>query len=189
MAMEVRDAGSAVEAWLRGEHTYRVDKFMAAFGQDPEKKANYIMDTELADKWLRVVMFRRENGYHQSNQQMLKVTAAARALHIYDAQLRGYDLLDASERTFTLLHDFFRDISRADVPVEASFDEPRFEAVFEGKNRQNLIFAAAALSVTAALQTERIFGKLLLPKPGSSSRDIELLDPFSSEFLQSSPAA
>jgi hypothetical protein len=188
MSLEVRTAGAAVEEWLRGEHVYQVDKFDEAYADDVEIRTRFIFDYELANKWQRAAMFRRGGGMHQSNQQIFKVTAAARALNFCDAELRGEDRRTASEHSFTALHDLFRSLERIDVPPEINLYDPRFETVYEGVKRDELLFRAARLSVAAVLETYRLDGELLLPKPGAPSGGLEdglrLMDPFAPGFTQ-----
>src|ERR1019366_6471968 len=92
-------AKRGVVNWLSRESDYQFDKNHLTHSSDPISSIDYIMSSEIRDKWARFQIFRTEanelNNKELSiraTQLILKTCAAARGALVWDYVLQGQSL-------------------------------------------------------------------------------------------------
>ncbi len=161
-----------VQLWLRGENAYQFAKFDTIYGDELRNRRDFIVSSEIPNKWHRNIVLRSGEAHFLADQQVLKVCAAARAVIVYSDCLAGNNRYDSSENTFAILNDHFTDIDERKLPRETFLFEP-FDAVFSGLSEQELFLRSADIAVVGLSYTESRVGKYILPKAGLPSGELE----------------
>lgn len=184
MASHIKEAGTLLEDWLRGEHSYQFAKFDRMYGQDLVERTTYIMETEVPDKWFRGALFWEEGIVDQATQQIMKVCAAARAVCVYSELLEGtLGRQAASDCTFEVLANTLEEINEpADLGVnreqlrsksfEVAFNNNSYK--FENHIRESVpVFRrAAGLAVAHLCEVQEVMDQMIIPAPGVTSGQI-----------------
>lgn len=196
-------------AWLIKEHGYQFNKNRVTFDADPKASLAAIMGdgdqpSELNNKWGRYQFFRRERPAPnhpdylpinlQASQQILKVTAAARAAVVWNGVIisqtadraagNGFDR--ANRASFLALREYFGELNNpafdsVQLPPTAALDQPLQEAItpysllpIEGQYQPLRGYTSiAGLAITHILEQQNAIGSMSLPKPGVSSGNIQ----------------
>lgn len=179
------------EWWLRGEHGYQFRKNQSVFAADARASQKGIMERELANKWHRFQGFRRQNQtephpglWLQSNQQLLKATAAARAAVIWNGVIvQKTPPEQGNAASFGILKSHFQKINsgRVQLPETELLNAPLAEAIspasvtpIDGRYEPIGVFQSlASLCLTHLLEQQAETGSMALPKPGVPSGDIQ----------------
>lgn len=194
MSSRVEAASGLVVDWLEGEHDYQFGKNSQTHNANPHTSRDYIMETELKNKWHRFQFYRRSNEELQSpklvlhaGQQVLKATAAARGAVVWDSIIHHHPILRARQSSLSVLQQHLRlvDVAAAELPPPDLLDAPFEEAIYPysttpiewppGKQYQILpiYINLAGHAINYLLEQAGTTGSMALPSPGVPSGTIE----------------
>jgi hypothetical protein len=191
------EATELIQHWLFGENTYQFNKNYLTHRGHPRQSRDYILSTEIPNKWGRFQHFRRINRVEPDDlrlrqhvgQNILKACAAARAAYVWDEVDRepSHDLESAQDKSWSVLSGYLNGIRDGErlMPGYDLLDKKDVKEAVEAYAGKKGAYARpvaayigmVGLSLTALIEQTATDStqkrELVLPEPGVPSGSIE----------------
>lgn len=168
----VEVAKGLIPRWIQGEEGFQEKNLQMVCGDELDARRQFLTETYLPQKWTVSAEVRPDctlEALDRSNQLILKVLAAYRAMLVCDLLQEGISLESAAETTSGLLKATINPLRSEDLPPRLWLYEPEFDQIF-GPEPLEGFEMAARLAITGTVETVHRLPadclKVRLPLPG-----------------------